>query len=137
MEIQTSKEYPLHPNLKMHVKWQAKRNFFYFFLKLHTETWTQNPSKKNKEKRLKYQVLGKWFLLSSSAFVQLWCSAVSGFGVKGREGGEKVAAFDMDKDQVQNNAFALPSAFTKRKRNLLPFRLLLFLLCVDGRALKF
>lgn len=57
---------------------------------------------KNKEKRLKYQVVGKWFLLSSSAFVQLWCSAVSGFGVKGREGGEKVAAFDMDKDQVQN-----------------------------------
>jgi hypothetical protein len=35
MEIQTSKEYPLHPNLKMQVKWQAKRNFFFFFEVTH------------------------------------------------------------------------------------------------------
>jgi hypothetical protein len=77
----------------MQVKWQTK---CILFLPIIQE--------KNKEKRLKYQVVGKWFLLSSSAFVQLWCSAVSGFGVKDREGGEKVAAFDMDKDQVQNYA---------------------------------
>jgi hypothetical protein len=68
--------------------------------------FTHNP-RKEQRKETKIPSSGEmvyWFLLSSSAFVQLWCSAVSGFGVKGREGGEKVAAFDMDKDQIQNYA---------------------------------
>jgi hypothetical protein len=39
--------------------------------------------------------------------VQLWSSAVSGFGVKGREGGAKVADFDMDKDLASLKKYVL------------------------------